>query len=244
MNTLTGLQNTVDTLVSPVLDGMNTNGLVHFKEYDSQLSIPEVAGTRIVKCLYQVAKTGKNAGKKAGENAYIRIPSDHINEQVICDSIAELAPYVVSYLQDKEDMIIKEAHRKGQLNFHTSGLSLAAIIEYLEENETSGRLNKEMIEAWFTQVIADNLADLFAQKLGLHADSSEQELVKLQTVIHAYKTKLASLASPKVSFKPEDCAALIGVISKADVDGSVLGKRFIKKLETMMNKEEDCLMSL
>ena len=245
MSNLDGAVSTVSEVSTLTTD----NGLVYFKEYDSQLAIPEVSGTRIIKCLYQISP---KTGKKVRENSFIRIPSDHINEEAVVSNIEELAPFIVTFLQDKEDIIIKESHKNGALNVFTPNLSIASILEYLEENETSGRLNKEMITAWFKECIEENLTSLFAAKLGIDEHSDESKLVKLAAVINAYKMKLESLASPKVSFKPEDCAALIGVISKADNkiiadvanSGSVLGKRFIKKLEVMQTKTEDCLLSL
>lgn len=236
--------NDLNSNALPNVAGLNDNGLAKFKEYDSQLSIPEIAGTRVIKCLYQVAKTGVNKGKKIATNSYIRIPADHINEEVIISKIEELAPYVVSYLQEKEDLIIKELHKTGATSVFTPKLSIGSILEYLEENETSGRLNKEMIEAWFRDSIEPELTSLFAEKLGLHADSEASELEKLAVVINAYKVKFASLASPKAGFKPEDCTSLINVITKADKNGSVFGKRFIKKLGVMKDKTEDALLSL
>ena len=41
-----------------------------FKPYDSQLPIADIAGSRVVKCLYQVNK--KLGGKKVAENSYVR----------------------------------------------------------------------------------------------------------------------------------------------------------------------------
>ncbi len=220
----------------------DASGLSYFREYDSQLSVPEVLNTRIIKCLYQVSP---KTGKKLRENSYIRIPTQHINEETVVERIQELAPFVVSYLQTVEDSIIKEAHKNGQLNYHLDALSLDSIISLLEESEISGRLNKEMIEAWFMQSIEPKLAELFADKLGLDPlTASELELVKLQRTLNAYKDKFSSLASPKVSFKEADCLALINVIEKADIESSFLGKKFIAKLDSMKNKTEEVLLAL
>lgn len=229
-----------DTLNTLESVGLNANGLNHFKAYDSQLAIPETEGTRIVKCLYQ---ENKKTGKKAGENSYIRLPVSHITPEIIASRLDELTPYIMGFLFDKEDLIVKEAHKKGQLNFESSALSLDKIIEKLEESELSGRLNKEMISAWFNEVISDDLAAQFAEKLGLHADSSDADISKLGKVIAAYKGKFESLASPKISLIDADCLALISVIKKVDSKQSLIGLKFIKKLEATMAKvEEDLLM--
>ena len=216
------------------------NGLNYFKAYDSQLSIPEVKGTRIIKCLYQVSP---KTGKKIQENSYIRLPVIHISEQEIKDRLDEIMPYIVGMFLDKEEIMVKESHKNGILNIHNDSLSIDKILEYMEANETSGRLNKEAIEAWFDDELKDNLAELFAAKMGLTADSSEAELHKLEQVLAAYRLKLSSLASPKI-LKDEEIEALVNVITKADIDKSSLGLRLIKKMEGMNKKAEVELMSL
>ena len=153
-------------------------------------------------------------------------------------------PYVVGFFLDKEEAMIKEEHKKGVLNVHTDSLSIDKIIEFLESTETTGRLNKEMIEQWFDDSIKDNLAELFAVKMGLDSDSSEADLHRLEQVLAAYRLKLSGLASPKVSMKEEDCLALIKVIEKADNEKSLLGVRFIKKLTELNKKAEVVLMEL
>jgi len=242
MNTLsnTGLSNTGLSNAQEVKT-FAENGLTYFKPYDSQLSIPEIENTRIVKCLYQVSP---KTGKKIAENSYIRVPCDHITEDLIAERIAELAPYFVSYLQSVEDVIIKEAHKNGQTNFHIPSLGLDKILEVLEESEVSGRFTKEGLEAWFDKEIRENLETLVFVKMGLDENSNEADLHKLGVIINAYKVKFCSLASPKVVLKEEDCLALMNVIAKCDENESLVGKKLKVKLEGMNKKVEEVLMRL
>ena len=231
-----------DKVFGAVAGTFDASGLAHFREYDAQLSIPEIADTRIVKCMYKAAEIG---GKKSKENAYIRIPTSHISEESVIARITELAPFVVSYLASVEDRAIKEAHKIGQLNYHLGALTMDNLIESLEESETSGRLNKEMIETWFTDSIESELGLLFAAKLEIDIDTAnELSLLKLQKILDAYKAKFASLASPKTGFKESDCLALIKVIEQADVNTSLIGKKFIIKLSNMKDKTDDVLLAL
>jgi hypothetical protein len=214
------------------------------KPYDSQLPIAEIAGTRIVKCLYQVSKTGANAGKKKQENTYYRLPVKHLTEELIVSRIAELSPYVLGYLQEIEDKEIKAYHAQGGIAVRCESLSIDKIIEALEASEAGARLNKEKIEAWFVAELQDSLAVAFAERLGISESSSEAELEKLEMVLNAYKAKFASLAGGKTYIKEADCIAMIAVIVKADAESSLLGKRFIARLEGMKKKEDDLLLSL
>lgn len=216
--------------------------LGQFKAYDSQLTIPEIEGTRIVKCLYMVSP---KTGKKAQENSYVRITTKHLTEEIVLKHIAELTPYVLTWLQELEGAMIKENHKKGALSIFPASLSLDKLIDHLEANSEGSRLNKEKIEAWFTACVEPELAELFAPKMELDENSSEAELERLEVVLVAYKDKFASLAGGKTYIKPDDCKAMINVISSCSTaKDSLIGTRFLARLEKMMNKEDETLLSL
>lgn len=221
-----------------------------FHPYDSQIEQPEIEGTRVVKCLYQV--NGKT-GKKVKESAYTRVPTDHITGDVINDNLPDLTPYIITWLQGVEDMQIKADHRTGLTSVFCDGLSIERLMAYLDELDLGGRLNKVMIEEWYDSEIAPTLMVLFAAKIGLdlEGDSAIEDVAlvaKLEAILIAYKGKFSALASGKTSMKEEDCIAMIGVINSVDsVVGGVSSKMTMKllvKLEKMQNKEEDLLISL
>ena len=216
-----------------------------FKPYDSQLPLADIEGTRIVKCLYQ---KNPKTNKKAQENSYVRLPVKHLTEELIVERITELTPYVLAYLQEQENDMIRADHKAGLLRVYCEALSLDKIIDRLEEKEEGARLNKDKIEAWFATHLYDSLAVKFASKLAPNAkpeELEEEQLVKLQMILDAYKKKFASLASGKSFVKEEDCISMIRCIQSVDEAAqSLIGKRFIARLEGMSKKEEDLLMSL
>lgn len=215
-----------------------------FKAYDSQLPIVDIEGTRIVKCLYQAGKdkAGKALPKKHN-NTYVRVNCKHLTEDMILERISELTPYILSYLQGIEDGMVKEYHKSGLLRITEGNLSMNKIINKLEESETSARLSKDKIEAWFDECLEDSLTTAIAAKMKLGDDCSESELMKLECVLEAYKAKFSSLANPKVYIVESDCVAMVAVIMSADADSSLLGNRFIVRLESMKQKQDDLLMS-
>jgi hypothetical protein len=216
-----------------------------FKAYDSQLTIAEIKHTRIVKCLYKAVKNAAgNLVDSKFVSSYVRIPTKHLSEEHIIANIAELAPYVLSYLQGIEDAMIKDSHKAGLGRVYCEGLSLAKLIEKLEESDSSSRLTKEKIELWFDDVIQDALGAKFAAKMGLSENSSEQELEKLELILNAYKAKFSSLAGGKTFIKEADCLAMIAVITNCEAEETSLGARFIVRLEKMNMKEEDLLLAL
>ena len=242
MNNLTDIMNS-NTGNTGADNTFPANGLLEFKEYDSQLSIPETSDSRIVKCLYQI---NKQTGKKAGENSYIRIPTDHISEAVISERIAELAPYIVGFLQDEEDKLIKAAHKTGVTSLYTPNLTLDAIIEALESSESGSRLNKEKIAAWFDEYLANDLLLKFSEKLGVTDINAitQDQADKIETILEAYKAKFCMLASGKTSFNESDCDALINVLEKTGADSNPIGARFVIRLTKMKEKTQDALLAL
>lgn len=217
--------------------------LGEYKPYDSQLPIAEIEGTRIVKCLYQKSTKGANAGTKARDNTYVRVPTKHLTEEIVSERIAELTPYVITWLQAQEDELIKADHKAGLLSVYCDGLSLDKIIEKLELAEQGARLTKDKITAWFNDEVKEDLLVLFAVKMNLSDDPSSDELDKLAVVLAAYQRKFESLASGKCSIAEEDCLAMIKVVRECDADKSLIGSRFVAKLDKM-SKVEEVLLSL
>lgn len=216
--------------------------LGQFKAYDSQLTIADITGTRIIKCLYQ--KSPKT-GLLAQANSYVRIPTKHLTEEFVVSRIAELSPFVVEWLQGVETDIIKASHKKGALNVFISGLSIDSIVEHLEASSESGRLTKEKIEAWYVAEVQDGLEELFADKMSINEHSTDAEVAKLELIVGAYKIKFTGLANGKAYLKAADCDALMNVINTVDgAADTVLGARFLVKLEKMKGAVDELLVSL
>jgi len=212
-----------------------------FKPYDSQLPIADIEGTRIVKMLYQVSP---KTGKKLAENSYVRVSCKHLTEEMILARISELTPYFLSYMQSIENQVVRDYHIRGLGRISTGNLSIDKIIDRLDASETSSRLSKDMIAKWFDADIAESLAELIASKLGIDENSSDDQIGKLELVLGAYKIKFESLSNPKGYINEADCESLIGVIRKASAENSLLGNRFIAKLESMSKKQDEILLSL
>ena len=215
-----------------------------FKAYDAQLSIPVPEGERLVKCLY---KTNMKKGTVAGINSYITVPESHLDEKIVIEQVAILAPYISAYLQSVEDGLIKEHHKNGGKGFGDSFLSLAKILESLDAAGQGSRLNKEKIESWFASDMSENLMVAFASKMSidLAGEPSEAELDKLIQVTDVYKAKFASLASGKTHYRKEEAELLQKALEVTKVLDTPLGARFNIRLEAMkQSTSNDLLMSL
>ena len=219
--------------------------LGEYKLYDSQLELLDIAGTRVVKCLYQV---NSKTGKKKQPSAYVRIPTKHLTEELIVERIENLVPYVLVFLQEQEDLAIKAEHSAGLLQLYTEKLGIDLLLEQLEAMQEGKRLNKDKIDSWFTSEIEPSLLDKFVTKLGIDDNVSNEVLLKLDLIIRAYRKKFTSLASGKTFINANDCASMITVIndctdSKAE-SSSLIGARLLTRLKKMSSKEDNLLESL
>lgn len=229
---------TADAVNVAVKESVDIN---HFRPYDSALPVPAIEGYRIVKCLYKAASKSKPAEHS---NSYIRVP-DHITEQAIVDNIATLVPYFVGWMQEQENVIIKEQHKSGVSTIEPSSLSIGAILAHLEATATGSRLNGEMIAAWFADSMRDNLAIAFAEKIGITDEPTEAQLTKLEAILSTYEGKYKSLASGKTAYRKEEAELLQRALEVTQAKDTLIGTRFYNRLEAMKTATaDDLLMSL
>lgn len=219
------------------------NGMQKFQPYHNQLAIPEIPKTRIVKCLYKNME-GK---EKTRESAFLRVPTIHLTEEIIKERFDEISSYVLEFMREKEDELIKEEHKKGADSFYVKKLSFDLLLSHLENSESNGRLNKEKITEWFSENMEAFLLVGFAQKMGIDINQCEDEakLKKLFMIVSAYKEKFVSLSSGRTLLSAEDKNALIAVLLKNEQAAkTILGSRFLTRLEKMEEKSADLLALL
>lgn len=217
-----------------------------FKAYDAQLPIVNESGLRVVKCLYKetVDKKSKEK-KKAGVNAYIKIPVQHISVEAVEKELKTLTPIFVQYLQSEEDKIVKEAHRTGSIGFGDSFFSLSKVIEFIESETTGNRLTTESVHAWFEEEVEELLIIAIADRLGIDSlKPTDAELTKLQLMADAYKAKFGSLASGKTHYRKEECELLQKALEVTGAKSGLIGGKFYNRLESMKSPVENDLLSL
>jgi len=209
-----------------------------FKEYDTALTIPAVEGYRAVKCLY---KKNAKTGKAAGTNSFVRI-ADHITSEAVTDKLAGLMPYLITYLQEEENKVVKAKHVAGATIIDPDTISLDSIIAALESSGTNNRLNKERVEEWFAGSMLESLMVAFADKMGLSDEPTQAELDKLEQITGVYKAKFASLASGKTSYRPEEAELMLKALDVTGAGTTEIGGRFVVRLERMKTVSTDDLM--
>lgn len=217
--------------------------LGEFKPYDSSNVPAEVSGTRLVKCLY------RSDNKEGLASSYTRVPTAHLNTDLIKAALDEsgssLLEHVQYWLESVEDKQIKAAHAKGQLNVFVSGLSIERLVAYLEETTEGGRLNGDKINTWFDSNFEAPLSEIVAAKLGFSLlDATEAQLLKVASVLKAYKAKFAQFASPKASINDVDIEAMRKAIALCNLQDDALAIRFNARMDKMQADSKDALLAL
>lgn len=153
-------------------------------------------------------------------------------DEVIANA-AVLAPVVADYLQTVQDKMIKEMIEAGQKSISTESISIPAILEWLESNNDSGRITKEVVSKWFADNIADNLAVVLAEKLGVGEVPTEAESKQVMNAVAVFQDKVAALAGGKTSYPEKVAESLKKVMALAD-SGDAMASKFTARLDKMI----------
>ncbi len=201
-------------------------------------------GFRQVTINYKQTAAMKAKGTEAKENVYVTVPSTHISVAQVTENIEVLAPFVSAYLSSVEDSTIRAYHKDGGTQVFTDLLSLAKILETIEE--TGSSINGEQITEWFTTSCAGSLLEVLASKSGCDKpeDLSAEQGSKVKQVIESYLAQFISLASGKTMLPVAQRERLAKCLEITGADTSALGIRFTSRFAKMAAKEVEALASL
>ena len=227
----------------PTDKGAETAG--QFFPYNSVEGTPAApTGYRQVTCNYKQTAAMKAKGTEAKPNVYVTVPNDHVSIAQVIENIETLAPFVSAYLSSVEDSTIRAYHKDGGTQVFTETLTLAKILETIEESHSS--INGEQITEWFTEACASKLLVILANKLGTDdpAELTEEQGAKVKQVIESYLAQFISLASGKTMLQVAQRVALAKCLKLTDADTSPMGIRFTSRFAKMEKKETEALASL
>lgn len=180
-------------------------------------------------------------GKKR-ESKAVSLPQ--IGSDTIVANIGVLTPHIRVWLASVQDKMIREQLEVSDnvLHITNESIGIAAMCEYLEESNESGRVTKADVEEWFKENIADSLMVQLAERLGVSDTPSQSESDKIDAVVAAFKGKIAALAGGKTSYDPKTATQLQKCISLVPA-GDVLADRFTLRLQKMVDTTPDDLLN-
>jgi len=214
------------TTVQNTIRGTDNNGNYIFEPYSPKAPVTAIEGYRVAKVMY---KTNSKTGNIAGENSCLIVP--HVTEDMIVDNVDRLIKHFVGMLEAEQDKIIKGLHLEAVSFVEPDKINVDAIIAALEAVAVSGRINKEMIEVWFSEEIEETLLELVAAKKGTTIDNEGVRLLGKN-----YKNSFSKMASNTTQYQPEQARILRDCLDKCCSDeGNSITIKLKAKLDKMIN---------
>lgn len=227
---------------------MSTISNVHNVDvYVSGKSIA-LTGQRLAKFSWKTRTVEVN-----GKEEKVKPESKCVSVPVIADSdikgnIDILIPHIKSYLNSVQDSIIRNKFETNMnlANITDSDISISSIVQFLESTDSndSARMTKESVRAWFDAEIADNLAIILADKLGVSSVPTDEESDRIMKTIAVFGEKISSLSSGKTTFDVKTARSIKNAIEIVESEDDVYKVRFIARLDKMMAVEEIDLLAL
>ena len=205
----------------------NRHNVVEFK---SGKSVP-LTGQRLVRVMY---KPDRKTKIQKYQSVCVSVPQ--ITEPLDCDTLDKLNPYILNLLREGQDKIVKSMYeaKNGDLSsISDEDISLSSIIQFLENENTGGRLTKEFLISWFNENVQDNISIVIAEKLGLD-NPSDKDWEKINKSVNGYRDMLSSLSGGAVMYSRGQCTALLKCLEVGGVDDDV-NKKLVNRLNNMMN---------
>lgn len=183
----------------------NTGVTASFFDYDAKQEYPAPDGKRLVTCLYR-SKAGHTAARP---NQAMFIP-DWITPELVAENLPVLSEYIVSYLQDMEQDMIRAKHKECSTMLGDSVFSIASLREYLDSKGAGVRLSGEAITAWYKDSgLQEALVLLYTEKAGAS---------KAPLLVEFIGKRLVSLASPKTVWSAEEIEKIKPLLDSAEAD--------------------------
>lgn len=159
-----------------------------------------------------------------------------IDGAAINNNMSVLLPHIQTYLHSVQDKIVRAAlEASSDLQYISDEqVSIAAIVDYLEDSDESGRLTKSGMEEWFASNVADSLMVQLAERLGVSEQATPEELGKIEAVMAAFKGKISALAGGKTSYDAKTATQLQKAVALAP-EGDVIADRMVARLQKMID---------
>lgn len=205
----------------------NRHSIVEFKAGKSVA----FTGQRLARVLY---KPDRKTKVQKLPSVCVSIPK--IEEPLSAETLNRLNPYIIAMLEDTQDKIIKSIYesREGKLtSISDDDVNMNAILGFLENEYSGGRLTKEFLVSWFNENVQDNLSVAIAEKMGIN-NPTDADWEKINKSVNGYREMIASLSGGATMYSEGQCKALIKVLEIAGVDDDV-NKKLNGRLNKMLN---------
>lgn len=194
-----------------------------------------LTGQRLCKVGYKETKKTK----KVADSVCVSVPV--ITEEQIVDApITALIPHIRGMLEKAQDGIVRAMYESSEFKLTAvsdADLSIAKCIDWLEQEETGGRLTVEAIKEWFKQSMLVNV-QAFAE-LKLTGKFAGDELsVKVKQVCNQYEGMFTAISGGKTQYTNAQIDFLEGALGMLEDGEDEMAEKLIGRMSKMREKNE------
>ena len=195
-----------------------------------------LTGQRLAKVGYKSSKTSP------AKFPSICVSVPFVDTDDVKGNISRLMPYIKEMISNAQDGIIRSLYESshGALsNVSDDDISVNSVINFLEAEQSGGRLTKEFLENWFDSQVKTNLTVVIADKLGFDLSTDEQE-VTVEKHVKVYRDLISSLSGGKTILTTVQMNGVERALEVSSVDDEVKDKLVnrIKKMKEQPKMEE------
>lgn len=195
-------------------------------------------GQRLAKVGFKKSKDNPNPLK----SVCVSLPM--IEQPFTAEQLEALNPHIVAMLEKAQDGIIRGMYESNPeiLSVGDEELSIEKCIEFLEMEETGGRLTIEKLAQWFDLALSAKLAEFLRVQGGKKLSGEALDKAVAQS-LNAYKGMITAISGGKTHYDAKQRDKLMTILAMTE-DGDEMAEKIVGRIETMAKKDEKIAASL
>jgi hypothetical protein len=184
-------------------------------------------------------KTDKNPNPLRSVCVSIPVVREFTEEQ-----LDRLLPHLVTVINGAQDGIIRKMYEADPsiMSIGDDDISIDACIEWLEMEETGGRMTIESLTEWFVLSLANPLTEFLTMHGRKSLDGAALEKAVAQSLA-GYKGMITAMAGGKTHYDASQRAKLTTVLAMTE-DGDEVAEKLMARLVSMEKKDVKIAASL
>lgn len=196
-------------------------------------------GQRLAKVGYKKTKDNPNPLK----SVCVSVPM--IDTPFTAEQIEKLQDHIVAMVEKAQDGIIRGLYEAnpGLMSVGDDEITIEKCIEFLEMEETGGRLTIEKINAWFVDSgLSEKLTEFLRMNGAKKLSGEALEKAVIQS-LNGYKGMIAGLSGGKTHYDAKQREKLQVVLAMTE-ECDDLAEKLNARIEAMAKKDSDIAASL
>ena len=153
-------------------------------------------------------------------------------------------------LEDLQDAVIRSivvaaiSEGKNVINVHDDQISYEAIAEYAKQQAAGGKINKDLIEQWFDESLADKLTLALADAMKVGDKPTPEQEKKIADAVTMYKDVFKQFSAPKAGVSPRIAKQMQKALEHAENKEDRVYKALALKLAAHAEQQDPNLIGL